>query len=60
MDYIGDDLPDIPLMLRCGLGIAVGDAVLEVRRAAHYVTKAVAGQGAIREAVELILKSKDV
>lgn len=56
--YIGDDLPDIPLMRRVGLAIAVGDAVPEVKGAAHYTTKALAGHGAIREAVELILKSK--
>ena len=58
--YIGDDLPDIPLMRRAGLAIAVGDAVREVKEAAHYTTKALAGRGAIREAVELILKSKGI
>jgi 3-deoxy-D-manno-octulosonate 8-phosphate phosphatase (KDO 8-P phosphatase) len=56
--YVGDDLPDIPLMRRVGLAIAVGDAVPEVKKAAHYTTKAVAGHGAVREAVELVLKSK--
>jgi 3-deoxy-D-manno-octulosonate 8-phosphate phosphatase (KDO 8-P phosphatase) len=56
--FIGDDLPDIPLMRRAGLAIAVGDAVPEVKEAAHYTTKALAGRGAVREAVELILKSK--
>jgi 3-deoxy-D-manno-octulosonate 8-phosphate phosphatase (KDO 8-P phosphatase) len=58
--FIGDDLPDIPLLRRAGLAIAVGDAVPEVKRVAHYTTKAHAGRGAIREAVELILKSKGV
>lgn len=58
--YVGDDLPDIPLMRRTGLAIAVGDAVPEVKHAAHYTTKALAGHGAIREAVELILKSKGI
>jgi 3-deoxy-D-manno-octulosonate 8-phosphate phosphatase (KDO 8-P phosphatase) len=56
--YIGDDLPDVPLLRRVGLAIAVGDAVPEVKQAAHYTTKAPAGHGAVREAVELILKSK--
>jgi 3-deoxy-D-manno-octulosonate 8-phosphate phosphatase (KDO 8-P phosphatase) len=56
--FIGDDLPDIPLLRRAGLAIAVGDAVPEVKDVAHYTTKALAGHGAIREAVELILKSK--
>jgi 3-deoxy-D-manno-octulosonate 8-phosphate phosphatase (KDO 8-P phosphatase) len=58
--FIGDDLPDIPLMIRAGLAVAVCDAVPEVRAAAHYTTKALAGHGAIREAVELILKSKGI
>ena len=58
--YVGDDLPDLPLMRRVGLAVAVGDAVPEVKRAAHFTTKAVAGHGAIREAVELILKSKGI
>jgi 3-deoxy-D-manno-octulosonate 8-phosphate phosphatase (KDO 8-P phosphatase) len=58
--YVGDDLPDIPLMRRAGLAVAVGDAVPEVKKAAHYTTRAVAGHGAIREAVELILKSKGI
>ena len=56
--YIGDDLPDLPILRRVGLAVAVGNAVPEVKRVAHYTTKAHAGQGAIREAVELILKSK--
>jgi 3-deoxy-D-manno-octulosonate 8-phosphate phosphatase (KDO 8-P phosphatase) len=58
--YIGDDLPDLPLMRRVGLSVAVGDAVPEVKAAAHYTTKATAGHGAVREAVELILKSKGI
>ncbi len=58
--YIGDDLPDIPLMRRAGLAIAVGDAVPEVKAAAHYTTRALAGHGAVREAVELVLKSKGI
>jgi len=58
--YIGDDLPDIPLMRRAGLAIAVGDAVPEVKDAAHYTTKSLAGHGAVREAVELVLRSKGI
>ncbi len=58
--YVGDDLPDIPLMRRAGLAVAVGDAVPEVKKAAHYTTKAIAGHGAIREAIELVLKSKGI
>ena len=58
--YVGDDLPDIPLLRRVGLAVAVGDAVPEVKKTAHYTTKALAGHGAIREAIELILKSKGI
>jgi 3-deoxy-D-manno-octulosonate 8-phosphate phosphatase (KDO 8-P phosphatase) len=58
--YVGDDLPDLPVMCRAGLAVAVGDAVAEVKETAHYTTKALAGHGAIRETVELILKSKGV
>jgi 3-deoxy-D-manno-octulosonate 8-phosphate phosphatase (KDO 8-P phosphatase) len=58
--YVGDDLPDLPVMRRVGLAIAVGDAVPEVKEAAHFTTTSAAGRGAIRDAVELILKSKGI
>lgn len=58
--YVGDDLPDLPVMRRVGLAVAVGDAVPEVKKAAHFTTKAAAGKGAIREAIELIIKSKGI
>jgi 3-deoxy-D-manno-octulosonate 8-phosphate phosphatase (KDO 8-P phosphatase) len=56
--FAGDDLNDIPLMLQSGLGIAVADAAWETREHAHYVTQARGGHGAVREAVELILKAQ--
>jgi 3-deoxy-D-manno-octulosonate 8-phosphate phosphatase (KDO 8-P phosphatase) len=58
--YLGDDLPDITVMRRVGLAVAVGDAAPEVKRVAHHVTKAIGGKGAAREVVELILKSKGI
>jgi len=58
--YVGDDLPDLPVMRRVGLAIAVADAVSEVKAAAHFTTKSAAGRGAIRDAVELLLKSKGI
>jgi 3-deoxy-D-manno-octulosonate 8-phosphate phosphatase (KDO 8-P phosphatase) len=58
--FVGDDLPDIPLLRRTGLAVAVGEAVPEVKKVAHYTTKALAGHGAIREAVEVILRSKGI
>jgi 3-deoxy-D-manno-octulosonate 8-phosphate phosphatase (KDO 8-P phosphatase) len=56
--YVGDDLNDIALMTRSGLGVAVADAAPEARERAQYVPKAAGGQGAIREVVELILKAQ--
>ncbi len=56
--YLGDDLPDLTVMRRVGLAVAVGDAVADVKNAAHYITKTVGGKGALRELVELILKSQ--
>jgi hypothetical protein len=47
-------------MRRVGLAVAVGNAVREVKETAHYTTKALAGHAAIRETVELILKSKGI
>jgi 3-deoxy-D-manno-octulosonate 8-phosphate phosphatase (KDO 8-P phosphatase) len=56
--YVGDDLPDLPILERVGLAVAVGDAVIEIKRAAHYITTVDGGKGAIREVVELILKAQ--
>lgn len=56
--YVGDDLPDLPVMRRVGFAVAVGNAVAEVIHAAHYVTRRNSGEGAVREVIELILKSQ--
>jgi len=56
--YLGDDLPDIAVMERVGLGVAVADAARDVRAAAHYVTAASGGWGALREVIELILRTQ--
>jgi len=56
--FVGDDLPDIPIMNRAELAVAVADAVEETRSVAHYVTRAKGGRGAIREVIEIILKSQ--
>lgn len=56
--YIGDDLPDLPLIRRAGLGFAVADAAPEVRQVAAVVLRTNGGQGAVREACERILKAK--
>jgi 3-deoxy-D-manno-octulosonate 8-phosphate phosphatase (KDO 8-P phosphatase) len=56
--YVGDDLPDLPLLGRVGLAVAVADAASEVRARAHYVTSRPGGGGAVREVAELILKAQ--
>ncbi|HKE22943.1 MAG TPA: HAD hydrolase family protein [Bryobacteraceae bacterium] len=56
--YIGDDLTDVVIMHRVGLAVATANARPEVKSAAHYVTQAVGGDGAVREVVELLLKSQ--
>ncbi|HMD32924.1 MAG TPA: HAD hydrolase family protein [Candidatus Acidoferrales bacterium] len=56
--YAGDDLPDLVLLERAGLAVAVANAVPEVKRQAHYVTRARGGAGAMREIVELILRAQ--
>lgn len=53
--YVGDDLPDLPVLAQCGLGAAPADAVEAVRRAAAVVLTRRGGRGAVRELVELIL-----
>ncbi len=55
--YIGDDLLDLKTIQAVGMGVAVADAVEDVRRAAQYVTSVPGGQAAVREVVELILKN---
>jgi 3-deoxy-D-manno-octulosonate 8-phosphate phosphatase (KDO 8-P phosphatase) len=56
--YVGDDVPDVPLLRDCGLGVAVADACAEARAAADYITSANGGRGAVREVVELLLRAQ--
>lgn len=57
--FIGDDVGDTALMNVVGLSFAVADAVEETKAAADYVTQAPGGLGAVREAIDLLLKSRD-
>ena len=57
--YMGDDLPDLPVMRRCGLAVAVPNAIEAVRQAAHYVTRASGGKGAVREFCDLVLRARE-
>lgn len=56
--FIGDDLPDLPVLKRVGFAVGVANAVPEVKKAAHYITKRRGGKGAVREVIELILKAQ--
>jgi 3-deoxy-D-manno-octulosonate 8-phosphate phosphatase (KDO 8-P phosphatase) len=56
--FVGDDVVDLPAMRAGGLAIAVKNARAEVRREAHYVTAHAGGEGALRDAVEFILKAQ--
>ncbi len=56
--YVGDDLIDLPPMLRVGFSVAVANAVPEVCKAAHYVTQKSGGRGAAREVCDLLLKTQ--
>ena len=55
--YIGDDLPDLPVIRYVGFGVAVANAVEDVKKYADYVTDRPGGTGAVREVIEHILKS---
>ncbi|MBI5416435.1 HAD hydrolase family protein [Candidatus Poribacteria bacterium] len=56
--YIGDDLIDIGVLKNVGFAVAVKNAVNEVKQEADYITSKTGGQGAVREIVELILKTQ--
>jgi 3-deoxy-D-manno-octulosonate 8-phosphate phosphatase (KDO 8-P phosphatase) len=56
--FVGDDIIDLGPLKHAGLAVAVGDAVAEAKAAAHFVTKNAGGRGAVREAVELILRAQ--
>ena len=56
--FIGDDTPDAEVMSLVGLAVAVGDALNEVKAAAHYVTTQKGGYGAVRELIDLMLSHK--
>ena len=57
--YVGDDVIDLPAMIRVGLPIAVADAHIEVKNNAAWTTENRGGQGAVREACELIMRAQN-
>lgn len=56
--FIGDDLPDLAVITKCGVGVAVADACAEVRAAAAIVTQLPGGAGAVREVIERLLRAR--
>ena len=56
--FMGDDLPDMPLLRRVGLALAPANAVREVRRVADWISRVPGGSGAVREAIEWLLRCR--
>lgn len=56
--FMGDDVLDLPVMRRCRLAVSVPNAVPAVKSAAHYVTNAGGGKGAVREFCDLVLQAQ--
>lgn len=56
--YVGDDVPDLPLLNHVGFAVAVSNAVPAVREKCDYTTNAAGGHGAVREVCELVLASR--
>lgn len=56
--FVGDDVIDLPVMRVCGLAVAVKNARPEVKKQAHYITPHSGGDGAVRDAVEYVLKAQ--
>jgi 3-deoxy-D-manno-octulosonate 8-phosphate phosphatase (KDO 8-P phosphatase) len=59
MAHVGDDLLDLPIMIRVGLAIAVNDANFAVKQRAHWCTTLSGGLGAVREVCDLIMQAQD-
>ena len=59
ISFMGDDLTDLPLMRRCGLAAAPADSQPEVLQAAHFVSPAKGGHGAVRAVIELLLVAQN-
>lgn len=56
--FVGDDLPDLQILKHVGFAVAVANAVAEIKKVADYITQKSGGHGAVREVVELILKTQ--
>jgi 3-deoxy-D-manno-octulosonate 8-phosphate phosphatase (KDO 8-P phosphatase) len=58
--FVGDDIVDLGPLKRAGFSVAVADGVAEAKAAAHFITRAAGGRGAIREVVEMILRAQGI
>lgn len=56
--YVGDDLPDIPVLMACGIGACPSDAVEEVKSVSDYVSPFPGGRGCVRDVIQQVLKSR--
>ncbi len=56
--FVGDDLPDLTVLRQVGFAVAVANAVEEIKKEVHYITHKSGGRGAVREVIELILKTQ--
>ena len=54
--YFGDDIPDIPVMLACGVGVCPSDAVSEALEAADYISPCAGGKRLARDTIEKVMK----
>ena len=56
--YVGDDVPDLPLLAKAGISVAVANAIAEVRELSDYTTHSSGGFGAVREICDLLLRAR--
>ncbi|MBQ0016176.1 MAG: HAD-IIIA family hydrolase [Bacteroidales bacterium] len=54
--YMGDDIPDYPIMKRCGVATCPSDAVVEIKEIAHYISRYPGGGGCVRDIIEQTMR----
>ena len=57
--YMGDDLPDLPVLKKAGLAACPADADIEVKQSCHYISPAAGGSGCVRDVIQKVLKLND-
>lgn len=57
--YMGDDLPDVPVLKKVGLSCCPADAVIEVKKICRYISPVNGGEGCVRDVIEKVLKLND-